>query len=46
MLWCFACNISDSDVSEYSTTTTSNSGVGKYYIVKKINNIPEFGVSE
>jgi hypothetical protein len=35
MLRWFTCNILDSDISEYSTTNTSNSSVGKYYIVKK-----------
>jgi len=49
MLWWFACNISDSYVSEYSITDTSNSGVGKYYVAKnqiKTNSIPDSGVSE
>jgi hypothetical protein len=27
--------IPDSGASEYSTTDTSNSGIGKYYMVKK-----------
>ena len=35
MLWWFAYNIPDSGVSEYSTTDTSNSGVGKYYVTQK-----------
>ena len=35
MLRWFTCNIPDSDINEYSTTNTSNSNVGKYYIVKK-----------
>ena len=35
MLWWFACNIPDFDVSVYSTTNTFNAGVGKYYVVKK-----------
>jgi len=38
MLWWFICNIPNSDVSEYSTTDTSNSSVGKYYVAKKKNN--------
>ena len=45
----FACNIPDSDVSEYSTTDTSNSGVGKYYVAKnkiKTNSIPDYGVNK
>ena len=37
MLRWFTCNILDSDISEYSTTDTSNSSVDKYYIVKKKN---------
>ena len=32
-----AYNIPDSIASEYSTTDTSNSGVGKYYVVIKQN---------
>jgi hypothetical protein len=35
MLWWFAYNIPDPDVSEYSITDISNSGVGKYYIAIK-----------
>jgi len=35
MLWWFACNIPDTDTSEYSTTDTFNSGVGKYYVAIK-----------
>jgi hypothetical protein len=35
MLWWFTCNIPNSDVSEYLTTNTSNSSVGKYYVAKK-----------
>lgn len=49
MLWWFACNISDFDVSEYSTTDTSNSAIGKYYVTKnkiKMNGIPKYDVSE
>jgi hypothetical protein len=34
--WWFAYNIPDSGASEYSTDT-SNSGVGKYYVVIKQN---------
>lgn len=30
-----ACNIHNSSVSEYSTTDISNSGIDKYYVVKK-----------
>jgi hypothetical protein len=42
MLWWFAYNIPDSDVSEYSTTDTSNSGVGKYYLTqKKMNGVAD-----
>jgi len=33
-LW-FAYNILDSGASEYSTTNTSNSSIGKYYVIKK-----------
>jgi len=38
MLWWFARNIPDSDASEYSTTNTFNSSIGKYYVAiyKKI----------
>jgi hypothetical protein len=45
----FACNIPDSDVSEYSTTDTSNSDVGKYYVAKnkiKTNSIPNSVVNK
>jgi hypothetical protein len=35
MIWWFACNISDFGVSEYSTTDTFNSNIGKYYIAEK-----------
>jgi hypothetical protein len=38
-----ACNIPNSDASEHSTTNTFNSGVGKYYIVKKTYGIPDSG---
>jgi len=31
----FACNIPDSDVSEYLTTDISNFGVDKYYVAMK-----------
>jgi hypothetical protein len=40
-----ASNIPNSDVSEYSTTKTFNSGVGKYYMKKK-HDIPNFDVTE
>jgi hypothetical protein len=46
MLWWLACNIPDFSVNEYSTTDTSNSGVGKYYVVKKTYGISDSGVSE
>jgi hypothetical protein len=47
MLWWFACNVHDSDVSEYSTTNTSNSSISKYYIVKKKTyDFPDSNVSE
>jgi hypothetical protein len=36
ILWWFACNIPDSDASEYSTTDTSNSSVDKYYVAIKM----------
>jgi len=32
MLWLFTCNIPDSAASEYSTTDTFNSNVGKYSV--------------
>ena len=35
MLWWFAYNIPDSDASKYSTTDTSHSSVGKYYVIIK-----------
>jgi hypothetical protein len=35
IVWWFACNIPDSGASEYSTTDTFNSGVGKYYVAIK-----------
>jgi len=37
LLWWFAYNIPYFGASEYSTTNTSNSGVGKYYVVIKQN---------
>jgi len=52
MLWWFVYNILDSVASEYSTTDTSNSSVGKYYVVIKQNKfkfiffIPDSSVSE
>ena len=35
MLWWFGCNILNSGANEYSTTHTSNSSVGKYYVAIK-----------
>jgi hypothetical protein len=35
MLWWLDYHIPDSDVSKYSATDTSNSGVDKYYVAKK-----------
>jgi hypothetical protein len=37
LLWWFSYNIHDSGASEYSTTDTFNSDVGKYYVVIKQN---------
>jgi hypothetical protein len=35
ILWWSTCNISDTNISEYSTTNTSNYVIGKYYVAKK-----------
>jgi hypothetical protein len=43
--WWSAYDIPDSSVGEYSTTNTSNSSIGKYYM-KKMYDIPDFDVSE
>jgi len=43
--WWSTYNIHDSSASEYLTTNTSDSGIGKYY-VKKMYGIPDFDVSE
>jgi hypothetical protein len=52
MLWWFACDIPNFGASEYSTADTSNSSVGKYYVVIKQNKfksifyIPDSSISE
>ena len=46
MLLSHVYDILDLGVSEYSTMDTSNSGVRKYYTVKKIYGIPSSGTNK